>query len=81
MADAEISELGSHRNSEDPSPGPNEARPDEAPPTLSLSALIAELVSSLQQLACRLGSEWPGSVDESGTFARARLTGDCAVDA
>jgi 1-acyl-sn-glycerol-3-phosphate acyltransferase len=36
-------------NSEDPPTEPDEAPPDEAPPTLSLSALVAELASSLQQ--------------------------------
>ena len=35
--------------SDDPSIEPDEARPDEAPPPLSLGALVAELARSLQQ--------------------------------
>ena len=34
---------------EDPATEPDEARPDEAPPTLSLSALVLELATTLQQ--------------------------------
>jgi 1-acyl-sn-glycerol-3-phosphate acyltransferase len=56
VADAEIIQFASHghepvvqpEDSDDPPPEPDEAHPDEAP-TLSLSALVAELASSLQQ--------------------------------
>ncbi len=41
---------------EDPSAEPAEAPPDEAPPTLSLSALLAELTGTVQQGFKALGS-------------------------
>jgi 1-acyl-sn-glycerol-3-phosphate acyltransferase len=47
-------------NSEPPPIEPDEAPPDEAPPTRSLSALVAELASSLQQaLEGLAGSSFP----------------------
>jgi 1-acyl-sn-glycerol-3-phosphate acyltransferase len=116
VSEAEIIQLGSRgpdsragRSTENPKDPPGEsaeAPPDDAPPTLSLSALLAELASTIQHglerlsessfaplreraanpwpslvaLAGRLGVDWPGSIEETVTFARSRLTGDYAVD-
>jgi 1-acyl-sn-glycerol-3-phosphate acyltransferase len=99
LADAEIIQLGRINPDEDPSA-------EDVPPTLSLGALLAEVVAGLQRalerlrtlpneelrglaedpiatlagLAGSLGVEWPGSLEDVAAFARARLSGDYAID-